>query len=157
MFVKTRLPNLKPARCARRNADAMTLVEVVIALAITGVTVGGIVTGYIYCNTVNTKDALYTAANGRAQQRVEEVRAARWDTSSFPEVDQLQNTNFPDETVTLDKLDTDPTSISATLKTDISLISTSPPLKRIHVDCIWIFQGVEKITNSLETCRAPDQ
>ena len=33
----------------------MTLVEVVIALAITGLTVAGIVAGYIYCMTATVK------------------------------------------------------------------------------------------------------
>jgi type II secretory pathway pseudopilin PulG len=135
----------------------MTLIEVVVALAITGLTVAGIVSGYIYCNTANVRDALYMAANGRAQERLEETRAARWDTSSFPSVDQLIATNFPDVLVTLDKAASNSTAITATLKTDISLISTSPPLKRIRVDCIWVFNGAESITNTIETCRAPDQ
>ncbi len=43
----------------------MTLVEVVVALAITGLTIAGIVTGYIYCSTATIKDALYMAANAR--------------------------------------------------------------------------------------------
>jgi len=30
-------------------------------------------------------------------------------------------------------------------------------LAKIHVDCIWQFRGVELITNSVETIRAPDQ
>jgi type II secretory pathway pseudopilin PulG len=134
----------------------LTLVEVVMALAITGITIGGIVSGYIYCTNANTKDALTVAANAQAQQRLEQARAARWDISSYPVVDQLVTNNFPDVNVVLDQDNLAVGSTAATVKTDITLISTNPPLKRIHVDCIWLFQS-NVVINSLETCRAPDQ
>jgi len=134
----------------------MTLAEVVVALAITVLTIAGTVSGYIYCNTANMKDGLYMAANGRALERMEEVRAARWDISSYPVFDQLVKTNFPDQIVNLNKSGNDSTVVTATLKTDISQVSTNPPLKRIRVDCIWLFKGLEPVTNTIETCRAPD-
>ena len=136
----------------------MTLVEVIIALAITVVTMAGIVNGYIYCTTANVKESLYMAANARAMERLEEARAAVWD-STYNGVDQLTSTNFPDQTVTLDKSGSASGSgiTMATIKTDISQISTTPPLRRIRVDCIWLFKGSEPVTNSIETCRAPDQ
>jgi len=135
----------------------MTLVEVVIALAITGLMVGGIVTGYIYCTTSAVKAELAQAANARAMERIEEARSARWDTSSWPIVDQLVATNFPDESVTLDMPGTNTVGTSATIQTTISQISVTPPIRRIRVDCIWQFRGVELITNTIETIRAPDQ
>jgi type II secretory pathway pseudopilin PulG len=135
----------------------MTLVEVVIALAITGLTVAGIVAGYIFCTNASFKDSFYMAANGRALARLEETRNAQWDTSSYPAVDQLVATNFPDETVTLNKSGSDPDVVSALVKTDISQISTNPSFKRVRVDCIWQFKGDETITNTIETIRAPDQ
>jgi hypothetical protein len=135
----------------------MTLIEVVIALAIAGLTIAGIVTGYIYCSTATVKDALYMAANGRALERIEETRMARWDVSSFPVVDELVPTNFPDQPdVILDMSPTGPGTTTATVKTTITPLSSSPPVRIIHVDCIWLFRGVEPITNSIETCRAPD-
>jgi type II secretory pathway pseudopilin PulG len=135
----------------------MTLVEVVIALAITGLMVGGIVTGYIYCTTSAVKAELAQAANARAMERLEEARSARWDTSSWPVVDQLVATNFPDEVVSLDMPGTNTVGTSATIQTTISQISLTPPIRRICVDCIWQFRGVELITNTIETIRAPDQ
>ena len=134
----------------------MTLVEVVVALAITGVTVGGIVNGYIYCTAASVKDSLYMAANARAMERIEETRSAQWDTSVYPAFDELVATNFPDKVVALDTSGADTETNSATLKTDITQISDVPPLKRIRVDCIWLFKG-EPVTNSIETCRSPDQ
>ena len=135
----------------------MTLVEVVVALAVTGLTVAGIVTGYIYCSNASVKDSIYMAANGQVMERIEEARSARWDTSSFPVVDQLVATNFPDKTVALQTTGTGLPTISATIKTEISDLSLTPPVRRIRVDCIWLFKGVQPVTNTIETCRAPDQ
>jgi type II secretory pathway pseudopilin PulG len=135
----------------------MTLVEVVIALAITGLTVGGIVSGYIYCMTSAVKAELVQAANARAMERIEQAHSAQWDTSSWPIVDQLVATNFPDEVVSLDMPGSSSGGTSATIVTTISQISLNPPIRGIRVDCIWQFRGTEWITNTIETIRAPDQ
>ena len=135
----------------------MTLVEVVIALAITGLIVGGIVTGYIYCTTAAVKAELVQAASARAMERIEETRSAKWDTSVWPIVDLLVATNFPDKGVSLDMPGSNSGGTSATIETTISQISLSPPVRRIRADCIWQFRGVEVITNTIETIRAPDQ
>lgn len=134
----------------------MTLVEVVVALAVTGLAVGGIVNGYNYCTNLAQKAALAQAANARAMERLEEVRSAKWDVSSWPNLDQLVATNFPSKTVVLDLSGAGTVVTSATLETEISSISTTPPLKRIRVDCIWTFRGGQVVTNTIETCRAPD-
>jgi prepilin-type N-terminal cleavage/methylation domain-containing protein len=155
--MKTRYPNQKAVQFLSRGRAGMTLVEVVIALAITGLMVGGIVTGYIYCTTSAVKAELAQAANAKAMERIEEARSAQWDTSSWPVVDQLVATNFPDESVTLDMPGTNTVGTSATIQTTISQISVTPPIRRIRVDCIWQFRGVELITNTIETIRAPDQ
>src|SRR5271154_1478993 len=135
----------------------MTLIEVMVAMAIAVLMVAGIVTGYIYCSTATVKDSLYMAANARAMERLEETQSARWDPSNTNITDELVATNFPDKIVTLNISGSDPNVISATVNTEISQISSNPPLREIHVDCIWQFQGGDFITNSIETCRAPNQ
>ena len=135
----------------------MTLVEVVVALAITGLMVAGIVTGYIFCTTSTVKDSLYMAGNARAMERLEETRSAIWAPYRGNPEDDLVATNFPDKVVTLDLSGSGSDTTSAKLKTDITQISLSPPVRRIRVDCIWHFRGVELITNTIETIRAPDQ
>ena len=135
----------------------MTLAEVVVAMAITGLAVGGIVTGYVYSTTSAEKAGLHFVANARAMERVEEARSAKWDTASWPPVDQLVATNFPSKVVTNDLSGSGVGVVTATLNTYITQVSTNPPLKRIRVDCIWKFKGVETITNTIETLRAPDQ
>jgi prepilin-type N-terminal cleavage/methylation domain-containing protein len=149
--------NQKVVQFPPQGRAGMTLVEVVIALAITGLTVGGICAGYIYCTTSAVKAELVQAASARAMERIEEARSAQWDTSSYPPTNQLVAANFPDEIVSLDLSGTNAGGTSATIQTHISQLSTNPSFAKIHVDCIWQFRGTGWITNSVETIRAPDQ
>ena len=135
----------------------MMLIEVVIALAITRLTLGGIVAGYIYCTTSAVKAELVQAASARALERIEQARSAQWDTAGSTNVDQLVATNFPNEVVSLDTPGSGSGGTSATIVTTISQISVTPPIRNIRVDCIWQFRGVEWVTNTIETIRAPDQ
>jgi type II secretory pathway pseudopilin PulG len=135
----------------------MTLVEVVFALAVSGLAIAGIVAGYIFAVGSAQRSALSLAANGRAMERLEQTRGAAWQVSSYPPVDQLQASNFPVEVVTLDLPWAGTRVTTATNITQISQISATPPLRRIHVDCVWSYNGSDLVTNSVETCRAPDQ
>lgn len=135
----------------------MTLMEVMVAMAIAGVTIGGIVSGYIFCTAAAERAALTLAASSRASERLEETRSAKWDISGWPPVDELVSTNFPEKEVTLDMSGDRSVLLNATLRTYITQISVDPPLKSIRVDCIWKFKGSLTTTNSIETCRAPDQ
>jgi type II secretory pathway pseudopilin PulG len=135
----------------------MTLAEVVIALAISSMVVAGIFSGYIFSINSAQRWALSLAANASAMERIEETRSATWDTASWPAVDQLVAANFTNEVVVLDHSGTGSGIVYATNITQISVISTNPPLKRIRVDCIWSFKGGQLITNTIETCRAPDE
>ncbi len=135
----------------------MTLVEVVISMAITGMAIGGIVNGYNYCTNSAYKAALMLAANARAMERLEETRSVTWAPDRSPAVDELVVTNFPSKTVVLDVSGSGATVLSATIRTEISQASVSPRLKRVRVDCIWQFRGGPWVTNTIETCRAPQQ
>lgn len=143
-------------RCHLRGREAMTLTEVVVALAITGLAITGIITGYNFATNSTQKAALSLAASARAMERLEQTRSAKWDTSSWPAVDQLVATNFPSKVVILDLSGAGVATTEATVQTEITPISDNPPLKRVRVDCIWTYRGVE-VVNTIETCRAPDQ
>lgn len=126
-------------------------------MAITGMAVGGIVNGYHYCTNSAQKAALSLAANALAMERIEETRSVTWAPDRSPAVDQLVAINFTNKTVTLDLSGSGAVVIPAIIQTEISQVSVNPPLKRIRVACIWQYQGVEWITNIIETCRAPVQ
>ena len=130
--------------------------EVVFALAVSGLAIAGIVSGYVFAVGAAEESALSLAASGRAMERLEQTRGASWQVTSYPQIDQLQQTNFPNEVVTLDLPWAGTNTTTATNITQITQISTTPPLRRIHVDCVWRFNGSQLLTNSIETCRAPD-
>src|ERR1019366_131686 len=102
MKIRVYNQNQPAVRFPPRGRSGMTLVEVVIALAITGMTVAGIISGYIYCTTAAVKAELSQAANVKALERIEETRSAIWAPDRASPVDQLVATNFPDLVVTLD-------------------------------------------------------
>src|SRR3954463_11994705 len=89
-------------KAAFKARAAMTLVEVLIALAICGLAVASIVGGYYFGSVSAEKSSLLLAASARAMERLEETRAAKWDISAYPVIDQLAASNFPDKIVTLD-------------------------------------------------------
>jgi prepilin-type N-terminal cleavage/methylation domain-containing protein len=142
---------------SRKGQAAMTLVEVLIAMAISGLAMSAIVGGYYFANVSAEKSSLLLAGTAKAMERLEEVRAAKWDVSAYPPIDQLAATNFPDKIVILDLSGYGGGVTYATNRVQISQISANPALKRIHVDCVWPFKGSRLITNSIETYRAPDQ
>jgi prepilin-type N-terminal cleavage/methylation domain-containing protein len=147
----------KFGRLEGRRQAGFTMVEVVIALAISSVAVGCLAAGYSFAVLVAEKSALSLAANARMMERLEETRSAKWDTASWPQVDELVSANFPDEVMRLDLAGSGSAVTYATNRTQISVLSSDPPLKRIRVDCVWYFKGVQLLTNSIETCRCPDQ
>ena len=135
----------------------MTLVEVLVAFAISGLAISGIVYGYEF--SVNSAEmfSLSQAANAQATERTEQIRSAIWQSVGSPAVDQVVSSNFPPQVVTLDLAGSGTGVTYATNFTQITTISTSPPLKRIRVDCVWLYGRSQLMTNTIETCRAPDQ
>jgi type II secretory pathway pseudopilin PulG len=128
-----------------KGKEAFTLTEVVFSLAIIGLTSGGIINGYIQSARVTDWQAHSLAANFLAMQRVEQCRAAKWDT------------NFP---VVVEQLDLPTVSTNrsyATIYTTITTVSTTPPLRMMQADCVWRFPGRGLFTNTIVTYRAPDQ
>lgn len=132
-----------------------TLAEVVIALAIVAMTMGGIVYGYLMSAKRAEWAAYSLAAQSLAAQGVEQMRAAQWAPEAWPVIDQMPPTNF----ATVEPLDV-PVSGIAVLATNyhaITQVSASPPLRQLRVDCVWMFGTRGPYTNSVATFRAPDQ
>ena len=127
-----------------------------VAFMVYGLALAGLVSGYIVANTSAEHFALSLAANAQASQWMEQMRSAQWDTASYPVVDQLTSSNFSSLVVSLEVNGSSSNVIFATNFAQITTISTTPPLRRIHVDCVWLFQN-HVYTNSIETCRAPNQ
>ena len=153
------IPIPSPRRCARAQALGMTLAEVVVALAIAGMMVAGLVGGYTYSTVSGEKARLSLAANTRALERLEDTHGAIWNVSGWPVVDQLVATNFPPKQVIIHRSGQGSAITYGTNYTTITQVSLTPQLRRIRVDCVWGFQGGKfssLFTNSVETLRGPD-
>jgi type II secretory pathway pseudopilin PulG len=144
-------------RLKQRAAQAMTLMEVIVAFAISGLAVAGIVYGYVFSINSAQMFSLSLAANAQAIEQMEQIRAAPWDSTSSPVIDQVVASNFPSQVVTLDLSGAGTGVTYATNYVQITTISTNPPLKRVRVDCVWLFGTSQLMTNTVETCRAPDE
>lgn len=145
-------------RSSIRRDTGFTLTEVVFSLALIGLTAGGIINGYIQSAKITDWQAHSLAAQSLAMQRVEQCRAAKWDTRSYPPVDQLVSSNFPNVTEQLDLPLAHTNASFATIYTTITTISTNPPYRMIQADCVWqVPQRRGYFTNTVVTYRAPDQ
>lgn len=135
------------------SLNAFTLVEVVMSLAIAAIVIGGIVYGYVLTATRAEWSAHSIAAQALANQTAEQTRAARWEPNAG--VDQLVPSYFPAAIEILDVPLSAANRIYATNFTQITTVSSDPPLKLIQVDCVWSLRGRGPFSNTVVTYRAP--
>jgi prepilin-type N-terminal cleavage/methylation domain-containing protein len=154
---------VSPGRVGRSPVDrerctcaGVTLVEILVAMAVLGLTTTALLRGYVVAARQVYCTGYAQSAEGIALQRVEQTRAAKWDTQGSPVIDELQATNFPAQIVALDGSSSSPQRY-ATNFTQITTVSASPPLKMIRVDCVWTDDRRKLLTNTVVTLRAPDQ
>lgn len=144
-------------RNPRARIAAVTLIEVVLSLAIMGISFGAIIMGYVMSARRAEWSAYSLAANSLAMQRLEQSRAAKWDLLTTPVTDELIAANFGEQVAVLDVPMSGENITYATNFTTITTVSANPPLKLVRVDCVWPFKGQGLFTNTLITYRAPDQ
>lgn len=134
---------------------AFTLVELVISTALAAIVICASIYGYVHSARRAEWSAHSLAAHSIGMQKVEQMRAAKWDPNGWPPVDELTN---PPVRVDILDIPISGTNIAyATSVTSIATISASPPVKKIRVDTSWEFAGRGVFTNTILTYRAPDQ
>jgi type II secretory pathway pseudopilin PulG len=146
----------KNARSGSHAQDAFTIAEVLIAMAISFLTMAGIIYGYLGTAKRAEWNGYSLAAQSLAQQRLEQARSCKWDPEASPVIDQLVAANFPMDINILDIPVSGTNVVRATNFTTITLITADPPLKCIRVDCVWSFMGQRNFTNTVVTYRSPD-
>ncbi len=134
-----------------------TLAEVMIALGILGVSLGGILTVYIQSAVCSDWSAHSVSAQMAALSGLEQCRAAKFDPRGSPPTDQLVSTNFPQRIYVLDVGTSVGARTYSTNTTTILTLSTNPPLKMVRVDCTWFYPRKGLFTNSAFTYRAANQ
>src|SRR2546429_7635597 len=147
-----------PNRVRVRSQRAFTLAEVLIAMAITVMSLGGVITGYIIATRQAEWSACSLAAQSLATQRLEQTRAAKWDPRASPPVDEGITNNFPIVPTNILDMPVSGTNIAyATNFTTISDVTNGgDPLKLIRVDCVLSFRQ-QVYSNTISTYLAPDQ
>lgn len=138
------------------STPAFTLAEVVISAAIAALTISGIIYGYVMSARRAEWSGYSLAAHAAAVQVVERARAAKWDTSSDPVQDDLVASEFPTEVMMLDMPVTGTNFVFATNYITVGYVSTSPPVKKIRVDCVWPFVDGHLYTNTVVAYRSPE-
>ena len=140
-----------------RGLPGFTLPEVLMALGILGVSLGGILTVYIQSAVRSDWSAHSVSAQMAALSGLEQCRAAKYDPRGSPPTDQLVSSNFPQKTYVLDVGTSVGPRTYSTNTTTILTISTNPPLKMVRVDCTWFYPRKGLFTNSVFTYRAANQ
>lgn len=133
------------------------MAEVLIALLVVGISLGGILTVYIQSAVRSDWSAHTVAAQMMALSGLEQCRAAKFDPRGSPPVDNLVSSNFPVRVGALELGTSVGPSTYATNTTTILTLSTNPPLKLVEVDCTWFYPRKGLFTNSVFTYRAADQ
>ena len=141
----------------RGRLRGYTLAEVMIALGILGISLGGILTVYIQSAVRSDWSAHSVSAQMAALSSLEQCRAAKFDPRGSPPTDELVSSNFPQRVYVLDVGTSVGPSTYSTNTTTILTVSTNPPLKLVRVDCIWSYPRKGLFTNSASTYRAANQ
>jgi type II secretory pathway pseudopilin PulG len=151
---------------------AFTLMEIMVAFLIFGMTVSGLIYGYVQANRMAELSSMSLAAQSYASQGLEQARSAQWNSQGWP----VANGPGTDDEIPLspsgvatngtytylqtDFLDVPSTGaqIPITNYVTITNISVNPPLRQIRSDCVWTFplDGI-LCTNTVITLRAPDE
>ena len=161
----------------RARSGGFTLVEILIAFLLFGMTVSGLIYGYLQANRMAELSSMSLAAQSIAQQGMEQARSAQWDSRMWPVTngpgtgDEIrlfnnagQATGFDATSHTnyslIDSLDVPSTGslIYVTNYITVTNISVNPLLRQIRSDVIWTFplDGSQCI-NTVVTQRAPDE
>lgn len=146
------------SRSNRVSTNAgFTLIEVVMAMLLVGITVTGIVAGFIQSHRQAEWASYSLAAQSLALTPLEEARAAKWDPYQSPPTNQITTNNFPLRVHILDVPISGTNIVYATNRTFIRTVSTNPPLLEISVQTTWRFANRGIFTNTALTYRGPDQ
>jgi prepilin-type N-terminal cleavage/methylation domain-containing protein len=139
---------------ARFFQAGLTLAEVVVALAITGVVFAGVFKGYQLASRRAMYASYSQAADALAMQQLEQIITAMWVPSQG-----ITNLFTPSLVATqVNPLGMPTISnniVYATNYASISMVSQNPPYAMIQVQCVWNFMGMGVFTNTVAVLRGP--
>jgi len=142
-----------------------TLAEVVVAIAIFGMAMGGLICGYVQSNYRAQWSSMSMAAESLAAQSVEQARAAKWDTHAItPGTGPGTSDELPAPTnyvqIFTNSLMVPATGQPITVTNYVSITTAyaNPPVRQIRADCAWRgpFSG-KWVSNTVITYRISDE
>jgi prepilin-type N-terminal cleavage/methylation domain-containing protein len=141
---------------SRGSAPAFTLIEVVVALAISVLVMTGMFKGYTMASRRAQFSSYQLAANAMAMQQMESIVAATWVVSgtSVTNIFSASLTNTQVSALCLPNSATN--LVYATNYATVTQISTNPPYLMVQVSCVWSFMGMGIFTNTVAALRSPD-
>src|SRR5688572_20739734 len=122
-----------------QHLRGITLSEVVISIAVSTLRVAAVVSSSLLSARSADWIAQSTAADAAAGARMEQTRAAKWDSGAAPVIDELAAGNFPLEVVPLQVPIVGGARLYGTNRVTITAVSDVPPLKMVQVECVWSY------------------
>jgi Tfp pilus assembly protein PilV len=148
---------MRIAASSLQRLRGITLSEVVLSIAVSALSVAAVVASSVLSARSADWISHSTAADAAANARMEQTRAAKWDTAATPLIDELSAANFPVEVVPLYVPVVGGAMLYGTNSVTITTVSDAPPLKLVQVDCVWSLSDRGPFTNSVVMYRSPDQ
>jgi type II secretory pathway pseudopilin PulG len=146
--------------------------EILVAFLIFGMTVSGLIYGYVQANRMAEFSSMSLAAQSLAQQGMEQARSAQWDSEAWPvtngpgttdEISLYPSNSCPtgytnySQADYLDVPEKD-TLIYVTNYITVTNLSMNPLLRQIRSDVVWTLPlNGKACTNTAITQRAPDE
>ena len=135
--------------------SGIIVIEVLMSVTIAMITIGGIMQGYIMSSQRLEWILSSQAANNQISMRMEQIRSAKWDSQSYPLIDEVVSSNFPNAVVIFDF-----PVINNVLRYGtnyINIVQISPTIKMVSIDCVWsILNRGTNITNTISTYIVPN-
>jgi Tfp pilus assembly protein PilV len=164
---------LAQAEGSARRAG-FSLVEVLIAFLLFGMTVSGLIYGYVQANRMAEFSSMSLAAQSLAEQGMEQARSAQWDSQQYPvtngpgtsdEISLYPSNSCPTGYTNYFQTNSlDVPSTGALIWTTNYITITNMPingnvlLRQIRSDVVWTLPlNGKKYTNTVITQRAPDE
>jgi prepilin-type N-terminal cleavage/methylation domain-containing protein len=153
---------IEPSAPAHGYRKGFTLPEVMISLAIAAIAFAGMITVYVQSSYRAEWTGYSLAAQSLAIQQLEQARAARWDISTTPIINEI--TNVPPVTSAILDLPVNGTNVTwATNYTTITSIpianTVGASVYMVRVDTAWpfVWGGTRRYyTNTVADYFAPD-
>jgi Tfp pilus assembly protein PilE len=130
------------------------LVEVLISVVIAGLLMAAVVGAYLAAAASGERAVMNSAAQMKAFALMETVRGARWDILAGVDDWPVSTREFVEA---LDLPETPSGLDWCTNQVTVTAVGSTPPLRRIQVDCVWALPRRGVFTNQLVTYRAPNQ